>query len=187
MKIIKLLFVSLLISNLAACQPEETKDTDNKDKTNSGQSATAVAGGDKDKKDDKKKDPEHKKNDKKQDSKNTLPKSTRPPEPYKELNVAQTKEMLAKATGNVLVDARNAKDFKEGHMDKAQNLDYRNKESFNKQLQSLDKSKSYIIYAYKGKRAKRAAKAMAKAGFKNLYVVDADADVLLGKPAKSKK
>lgn len=187
MKITKLLFISLLISHFVACQPEEAKDTENKkDKTESTQTSTTQADGQSDKKHPPKKD-HAKKNDKKQNAKEAQHKSTRPPEPYKKLNLAQTKEVLAKSTGSVLLDARNAKDYKEGHMDQAENLDYRDKESFNKKLQSMDKNKSYVIYAYKGKRAQRAAKAMAKAGFKNLYVVDADASELLGKSEKSKK
>lgn len=189
MKITKLLFISLLISHFVACQPEETKDTANKqEKTHSAQGATAVAGGDdQDKKNKPKKDRKDKDTHKKSDEKKTPPKSTRPPEAYKKINLTQTKDMLAKATGSILLDARNAKDFKEGHMDKAENLDYRDKKGFSKKLQNLDKNKTYIIYGYKAKRAQRAAKEMAKAGFKNLYIVDATADELLGKPVNKKK
>ena len=68
-----------------------------------------------------------------------------------------------------LVDVRSAKEYSEGHIDDAVNIDIANKNNFKQEVSKLDKSKPIYIYCHKGGRSNRASKVLETAGFKEIY------------------
>lgn len=68
----------------------------------------------------------------------------------------------------VIIDVRTPDEFKDGHIEHAVLMDYLETKSFLKQIQSLDTSKSYLLYCFAGKRSLKAAELMIENGFKQV-------------------
>jgi|APTNR8051073442_1049403.scaffolds.fasta_scaffold00571_6 rhodanese-related sulfurtransferase len=81
------------------------------------------------------------------------------------------KKQFKKAKNKVLIDVRTPKEFAEGHLKKAQNIDYQG-DNFEEQIGKLDKSKTYYLYCRSGKRTIGAAEVMQKTGFENIVVLE---------------
>lgn len=78
---------------------------------------------------------------------------------------------LIKADANIaILDVRTAKEFADGHVAGAVNIDV-NQADFAQKIDELDRSKTYIVYCRSGRRSSRAVGIMATKGFKNLYNV----------------
>ena len=78
---------------------------------------------------------------------------------------------LIKADANIaILDVRTAKEFADGHVAEAVNIDV-NQTDFAQKIDELDRSKTYIVYCRSGRRSSRAVGIMATKGFKNLYNV----------------
>ena len=88
-------------------------------------------------------------------------------------------------TTSILLDVRTQKEYAEGHLAGAQQLDYLNPEAFNAGIKQLDKSRTYYIYCRSGKRSHGACLKMQKQGFK---VYDMEGGILnwtkLGMPVE---
>jgi rhodanese-related sulfurtransferase len=69
----------------------------------------------------------------------------------------------------VIIDVRTDAEFKEGHIENAINMDYYGGDVFEKNLNQLDKNKSYAIYCRSGHRSGLAFKIMEKLGFNEVY------------------
>lgn len=69
-------------------------------------------------------------------------------------------------TTSILLDVRTQKEYAEGHLAGAQQLDYLNPEAFDAGISKLDKSRTYYIYCRSGKRSHGACQKMQKQGFK---------------------
>ena len=69
-------------------------------------------------------------------------------------------------TTSIILDVRTSKEYAEGHLAGAQQLDYLNPEAFNAGIKQLDKSRTYYIYCRSGKRSHGACQKMQKQGFK---------------------
>ena len=67
-----------------------------------------------------------------------------------------------------LVDVRTPSEYKEGHVPKAQNIDFLD-ENFDKQIESLDKSKPVIVYCKSGGRSAKCASKLVEKGFEKIY------------------
>ena len=67
-----------------------------------------------------------------------------------------------------LVDVRTPEEFKEKHIEGAQNINY-NDASFQNKLSGLDKSKPLYIYCLAGGRSKKAADQAVALGFNQVY------------------
>lgn len=67
-----------------------------------------------------------------------------------------------------LVDVRTAKEFKEGHIENAINIDV-NSPDFEAKLHKLHKNKRVYVYCRSGKRSAIALKKMDSLGFNKLY------------------
>ena len=65
-----------------------------------------------------------------------------------------------------LLDVRTAKEYTEGHLAGAHQLDYLNTEAFDTEIKQLDKSRTYYIYCRSGKRSHGACQKMQQQGFK---------------------
>ncbi len=69
---------------------------------------------------------------------------------------------------NVVLDVRTQKEFKEGHIPGAVNIDVRAAD-FAEKMAALDKNKTYLVHCAAGGRSANACKKMEGAGFKELY------------------
>ncbi len=74
-----------------------------------------------------------------------------------------------------LVDARTPAEYRNGHIEKAVNMDI-NDLNFDKQIQELDMDQPVAVYCKGGNDSKEAAKKLSKAGFKKIYKLDKGLD-----------
>ena len=86
--------------------------------------------------------------------------------PVKDITVAKLERKISKDIQ--LVDVRTPKEFKEGHIGNAVNIDV-NSPDFIANLQQLNKNKKVYVYCRTGKRSAMAAKKMDSLGFKKIY------------------
>lgn len=68
----------------------------------------------------------------------------------------------------VILDVRTRKEYSQGRIGRAINLNYYEPD-FSNELLQLDKSKAYIVYCYIGYRSSKAANIMKRAGFNEVY------------------
>jgi rhodanese-related sulfurtransferase len=68
----------------------------------------------------------------------------------------------------VVLDVRTPKEYAEGHVPGAVNIDIHDPK-FDQKIESLDKSKTYLVHCAKGVRSAAATKKMAGIGFLNLF------------------
>ena len=80
-------------------------------------------------------------------------------------------EKLVADKDNVILDVRTPKEFAEGHLAEAVNIDYKSKE-FPTKIAELDKSNIYLVYCAVGGRSAGACEKMSKMNFITLYNLD---------------
>ncbi|NVJ84803.1 MAG: rhodanese-like domain-containing protein [Algoriphagus sp.] len=80
-------------------------------------------------------------------------------------------EKLISKKKNTLLDIRTPEEMKEGYISGAGNLDFL-AEDFSEKIETLDKSKTYLLYCRSGKRTAKAGAAMKAAGFKHVIMLD---------------
>ncbi|MBC6999719.1 MULTISPECIES: rhodanese-like domain-containing protein [Bacteroidota] len=68
---------------------------------------------------------------------------------------------------SILLDVRTPQEFGEGHLEGAVNMDWFD-ESFQKQAETLDKSKPILIYCKMGGRSAKATQKLQSMGFDNV-------------------
>ena len=83
---------------------------------------------------------------------------------FKSVDIKEFKIEIAK-TDVQLVDVRTAKEYSEGHIPGAMNIDV-NAPDFEEKIKVLDKKENVAIYCRSGRRSKIAAEKMTAAGFK---------------------
>lgn len=66
----------------------------------------------------------------------------------------------------IILDVRTAKEYAEGHLADAQNIDFLDTKAFKKGIKKLDKSHTYYVYCRSGRRSHGACLTMQKQGFK---------------------
>ena len=77
------------------------------------------------------------------------------------------KELSAKENV-VILDVRTTKEFNEGYIPGAKHIDVLQAEAFKKQIRTLPKDKTYLIYCRSGKRSATALNIMKENGFTNV-------------------
>jgi rhodanese-related sulfurtransferase len=75
---------------------------------------------------------------------------------------------LIKKNGAQLIDVRTPREFSNGFIEGAKNIDY-NGDSFEKQMKKLDKTKPLLVYCAAGGRSENAAELLQEWGFKEVY------------------
>ena len=70
----------------------------------------------------------------------------------------------------VIIDVRTPEEFADGHIENAINLDYYS-ETFQDELNKLDKNKTYLIYCRSGNRSGKALNIMEERNFREVYNV----------------
>ena len=93
---------------------------------------------------------------------------TTKPADVKQVDVEKFDKMRQEK-GVVVLDVRTPQEFQAGHVPGAVNVDIANLEKFKKTVESLDKSKTYLVHCARGVRSARATKLMEPMGFANLY------------------
>ena len=68
-----------------------------------------------------------------------------------------------------LVDVRTSKEFEEGAIGNASNIDYFQEELFTAQFLKLDKTKPVYLYCRSGNRSSKAAMRLQKMGFEKIF------------------
>ena len=87
-----------------------------------------------------------------------------------EIEVISAEEMneITNIESVQLVDVRTQEEFKSGHINNAQNIDYY-ADDFEMQIAKLDKTKPVLVYCNKGGRSAKCASKMKEAGFVKVY------------------
>lgn len=67
-----------------------------------------------------------------------------------------------------LLDVRTPGEYSQGHLEKAENIDYKNP-AFKEQIDKLDKTKPVFVYCLSGGRSAAAAKVLHESGFTDVY------------------
>lgn len=83
---------------------------------------------------------------------------------FKSVDIKEFKIEIAKADVQ-LVDVRTVKEYSEGHIPGAMNIDV-NAPDFEEKIKVLDKKENVAIYCRSGRRSKMAANKLAAAGYK---------------------
>ena len=84
--------------------------------------------------------------------------------------VSQKKfQRLISKKNTVLLDVRTSDEYKAGHIPGSLQIDVLQAEDFKKQLATLDRTKTYLLYCRSGKRSKEGMLLMKESGFTKLY------------------
>ena len=83
---------------------------------------------------------------------------------FKSVDIKEFKIEIAKSDVQ-LVDVRTVKEYSEGHIPGAMNIDV-NAVDFEEKIKVLDKKENVAIYCRSGRRSKMAANKLAAAGYK---------------------
>lgn len=86
------------------------------------------------------------------------------------LSIPQFEKMTSKKK-TMVVDVRTPEEVSEGHLAGALNINFLG-ENFAKEIQNLDKRKTYLLYCRSGSRTRKAADLMQKSGFKHVYMLE---------------
>lgn len=87
---------------------------------------------------------------------------------YQSVGIRDAKLFATDETGDlVILDVRTPAEYAEGHLMNAVNIDYESPD-FASKIQSLIKSKKYLVYCRSGRRSAAASQIMADAGFTNI-------------------
>jgi rhodanese-related sulfurtransferase len=85
-------------------------------------------------------------------------------------------ELIQKNKGNsnfVILDIRTPEEFRDGHIEGAVNVNFRS-ENFGKEIDKLDKSKTYFVYCRTGNRSYDAVTLMGPLGFRSIVRLAGD-------------
>lgn len=88
-------------------------------------------------------------------------------QPYKDITVTEAMKLLEQKEDVIFLDVRTPEEIAEGMIPGAITADYRS-DSFKNEINTLDKSKSYVVYCRSGGRSVKASNIMSDAGFSNL-------------------
>lgn len=86
----------------------------------------------------------------------------------KNVEVGEADRLLKQHKGIVVLDVRTPKEYAEGHIANAKNVDFYQKD-FAQQLEKLDKSKTYLVHCAVGGRSAKARDLMKKLKFESVY------------------
>lgn len=71
--------------------------------------------------------------------------------------------------GVQLLDVRTPKEYAEGHIGEAKNINVLEAETFKKEIATLDKTKPVMVYCKSGKRSQKASQILEEEGFEVIY------------------
>lgn len=86
------------------------------------------------------------------------------------LSIAQFEKMATKKKSKI-IDVRTPEEVAEGHLADATTVNFLSPD-FASQVASLNKKGTYLLYCRSGSRTRKAADALQKMGFKNVYMLE---------------
>ena len=86
------------------------------------------------------------------------------------LSIPQFEKMATKKKSKI-IDVRTPEEVAEGHLADATTVNFLSPD-FASQVASLNKKGTYLLYCRSGSRTRKAADAMQKMGFKNVYMLE---------------
>lgn len=88
----------------------------------------------------------------------------------KEIQILSPQEFHDATAGNdlQLLDVRTAKEFKDGHLENARNIDVL-EDDFSEKVKTLDKEKPLYLYCRSGNRSAKATSILKDMGFREIY------------------
>jgi len=89
----------------------------------------------------------------------------------KNVQAEEADQALKKEKQIVILDIRTPSEFKSGHLSHAKNIDFYESD-FQKNLESLDKKKTYLVHCASGGRSAKARDLMKNLGFLQIYHLD---------------
>lgn len=90
------------------------------------------------------------------------------PEGYVDFRAVEAQSVLADHPGVRILDVRTPAEFKAGHIEGAENIDFRAK-NFEERLAPLDKGAQYFVYCRTGNRSGAALGVMRRLGFTKVW------------------
>jgi rhodanese-related sulfurtransferase len=85
------------------------------------------------------------------------------------LSVEKYQAKLAEMEGVQLLDVRTPKEYEDGHIEGAVNIDYFDESFLSQVEQRFDKDQPVMLYCRSGNRSAKATAIMKEAGFKEIY------------------
>ena len=89
------------------------------------------------------------------------------PVPYQNIDNKKFSVLMTESNATIL-DVRTPEEFQQGHIPHAALINLRD-ENFSEELDSLDKSKTYLVYCGSGTRSSKASAMLCEKGFKNIF------------------
>ncbi len=86
---------------------------------------------------------------------------------HKDVDTQSFKDLF-EADAYVLLDVRTPEEYSNGHLKDATNIDFY-KETFEDEIDVLDKRKKYLVYCRSGNRSRQAMFLMRDLGFEEVY------------------
>jgi rhodanese-related sulfurtransferase len=86
------------------------------------------------------------------------------------LSLTEFEKMSSKRKSKIL-DVRTPEEVAEGHLMGSTTVNFLSPD-FSKEVQALNKNKTYLLYCRSGSRTRKAADAMQKMGFKHVYMLE---------------
>jgi phage shock protein E len=87
----------------------------------------------------------------------------------KNIEVEEAEELLQENENVVVLDVRTPKEYSEGHIAGAKNLNFNDRKNFQEQLAGLDKEQTYLVHCAVGGRSAQAREMMKELNFQNVY------------------
>lgn len=81
---------------------------------------------------------------------------------------AQYEQVIGEIEDVILIDVRTAREFNNGHLPGAINIDYTSSD-FETKIQEIAKDQPIYIYCQSGNRSEKSARIMQKLGFNEIY------------------
>lgn len=105
----------------------------------------------------------------------------------KNVEVNEADRLLTENKKIVILDVRTPKEYAQGHLAGAKNIDFYARD-FERKLQSLDKSKTYLVHCAVGGRSAKARDLMKKLKFESIYHLEGGIKAWeqAGKPVQTK-
>jgi len=93
------------------------------------------------------------------------------PEGYVDFDAVTAQAQLAQSLDVHIIDVRTPAEFRDGHIENAENIDFYGKD-FERNLKKLDRSAHYFIYCRTGNRSSSTLKLMHRLGFTKVWHLD---------------
>lgn len=91
--------------------------------------------------------------------------------PVTDITTAMAYDIIAQNEGSadlIIIDVRTAPEYESAHIPGAVNIDV-TADSFDSEIENLDKELIYLVYCQSGGRSQTAVNTMEEAGFENIY------------------